>query len=325
MTRPRRALHMLGAILVIALGALLVAPIVAAADETEHDGRVLIATGGDLTVPAGEQADAVMVIGGEARIAGAVETLIVIDGRAILDGAQAETIIAVRSPVDLAGATTIGGDVMTFDSVVTQAATVQLGGTVRDLAPEIAGAGFVFASAMLLLYIGFGVATIAAGLLMAALAARQVREAETLIRREPVMVMAVAIVGLVVPIVVSIALMVTVVGAPLGLGILFGLWPLVAFLGYLVAGIAIGDWILGRISPHVVRERPYLAAVIGLIVLHIVGIVPLVSAIASLFGFGAVVLLAWRIATRRSERLGRAQPAHAIRPSARPGLKGGPS
>jgi hypothetical protein len=47
----------------------------------------------------------------------------------------------------------------------------------------------------------------------------------------------------------------------------------------------------------VVRERPYLAAVIGLLVLQALGLVPvlgIVSALASLFGFGAVVLLAWR-------------------------------
>ena len=88
--------------------------------------------------------------------------------------------------------------------------------------------------------------------------------------------------------------MVTVVGAPLGLGILFGLWPLMAFLGYLVAGIWIGDWILHRVSPNVVRERPYLASFVGILILQVLGIIPPAAAIASLFGFGAVILMAWR-------------------------------
>ena len=66
-----------------------------------------------------------------------------------------------------------------------------------------------------------------------------------------------------------------------------------------MAGIAIGDWIVGRLSPGVTRERPYLAAVVGLLVLELVGIVPLVSGIATLFGYGAVLLLAWR--TLRSQ------------------------
>jgi hypothetical protein len=87
---------------------------------------------------------------------------------------------------------------------------------------------------------------------------------------------------------------VTVIGAPLAFGIAFGLWPLAAFLGYLVAGIAIGDWIVGRLSPSVTRQRPYLAAVVGLVVLEVVGILPFVSAVATLFGYGAVLLLAWR-------------------------------
>jgi len=50
------------------------------------------------------------------------------------------------------------------------------------------------------------------------------------------------------------------------------------------------------------RERPYLAAVIGLLILQALSLVPvlgIVSALASLFGFGAVVLLAWR--TLRAE------------------------
>ena len=99
-----------------------------------------------------------------------------------------------------------------------------------------------------------------------------------------------------------VVLTATVIGAPLAFGIAFGLWPLAAFVGYLVAGIAIGDWIVGRLSPGVTRERPYLAAVVGLLVLELVGIVPLVSGIATLFGYGAVLLLAWR--TLRSQPTG---------------------
>src|SRR4029079_5009951 len=98
----------------------------------------------------------------------------------------------------------------------------------------------------------------------------------------------------------------TIVCAPLAFGIAFALWPLAAFLGYLVAGIAIGDWILGRLSPAVSRERPYLQAVVGVVTLELIAIFPLVSAIATLFGYGAVLLLAWR--TLRSDTTG--SPVH---------------
>ena len=92
-------------------------------------------------------------------------------------------------------------------------------------------------------------------------------------------------------------LMVSIVGAPLGLGILFGAWPLVAYLGYLVAGTWLGDRVLARVDPAKVRERPYLASAVGLVLLQLVGLVPiigLVSAVASLLGFGAVLLAGWR-------------------------------
>src|SRR6478672_5099491 len=95
----------------------------------------------------------------------------------------------------------------------------------------------------------------------------------------------------------AFVLIATLIGAALGVGILIALWPLVAFVGYLVAGIWIGDWILHQMRSAVTRERPYLAAVIGLLILQALSLVPvlgIVATLVSLFGFGAVVLLAWR-------------------------------
>jgi hypothetical protein len=87
---------------------------------------------------------------------------------------------------------------------------------------------------------------------------------------------------------------VTIIGAPLGLAILLMVWPAAAFAGYLVAGIWIGEWLLNRGTATERPARPYLAAVVGLVILQVVSLVPFVGAIASLFGFGAVLLLAWR-------------------------------
>jgi hypothetical protein len=111
------------------------------------------------------------------------------------------------------------------------------------------------------------------------------------------MAFATGIVGLIAFPLVAVLLIVTLVGAPLGVAILLQVWPLVAFVGYLIAGIWIGEWVLRRMSPEQIRERPYLAAVIGLLILGFLGIIPvlaIVTALASLFGFGAVLLLAIR-------------------------------
>lgn len=261
---------------------------------TQRDGRVLIAIG-DLTVPAGERADVVIVIGGTATIAGDVEAIVAIDGRARLDGARTDTVVAFAAPVELVGDTVVTGDVLTLGSDVSQAAGVRVDGGVRDMWPGIAAMAAILAPALILLFIGFAVAAIAAALLLAGLAPRQIRAAGELIRHETVLTIGVGLLGLIAPIVLLIALTVTVIGAPLAFGIAFGLWPLAAFIGYLVAGILIGEWIVGKTSPGVVRERPYLAAVVGMLALQVISLVPLVGTIASFLGYGAVLLLAWRI------------------------------
>jgi hypothetical protein len=297
----------------LVLGMFLLAPLAVAAEEMQHSGRILISTQGDITLPAGEQADLVLVTNGTAHIAGDANTVVVIDGVADLTGATAETLVLIRGEAALDGSSSVLGDIMTLDATVSADSAASIGGRIRDLAPEIAGMGFVLGSALVVLYLGFALAAIAAALLLAGLAARQVRSAEALIRREPILTLGVGLLGMFVPIVFLVLLAVTVIGAPLAFGIAFGLWPLAAFIGYLVAGIAIGDWIVGRLSPGVTRERPYLAAVVGLVVLEVVGILPIVSAIATLFGYGAVLLLAWR--TLRGEPAGSSTavplPAHA--------------
>ncbi len=159
---------------------------------------------------------------------------------------------------------------------------------------DLIAVGAFIAPTILLFVLGFALVTIVAGLALAALAARQVRTAESLITHEPGQTLLVGIAGLVVIPLVAILAMITIVGAPLGFAILLMVWPAAAFAGYLIAGIWIGDWLLRRGATEPLPERPYAAAVVGLIVLQVIGLVPFVGAIASLLGFGAVLLMAWR-------------------------------
>jgi hypothetical protein len=290
----KRFLGLTGALLIAFL---VLAPAVLAADPLTHTGRVLVSTEGDITLPAGEHADVVVVVNGAATIAGEVNTLVVVDGSATLLGARTETIVAVRSPIEVGQDSVVLGEVMTFESVVHQTGNAEVTGGVTDMASALVGFGVAIASALLLLWIGFGIAVIVAGLLLAGLAARQVRAIEAVISGEPVMALGAGILGLFAFPIIGIALIATLVGAPLGLAVLLEIWPSVAFIGYLVAGIWIGDWVLRRTSPERVRERPYLASFIGLLFLGLIGLVPvlgIVSAIASLFGFGAVIVIGFR-------------------------------
>jgi hypothetical protein len=289
-------------LLVAALGlvAAASAPAVLAADPTPpQNNRVLVSVGGDVTLPAGDHADAVLVVNGTGTILGDATSVVVINGALNVQGATVESIVAVRSPVTLGPGSVVSKDVATFDSAVTKTGDAVVQGEVRDVGVGLAGIGFVLAPLMILAWLGFALAAIASGLLLAALGARQVRAAEAIIRHEPLPTILVGIGGVILPIVVGIPLFLTIVGAPLALGMWFMLWPLVALIGYLVAGIAIGDWVLGQATPTVTRERPYLASIIGLVALQVLGIVPFLSAIASLVGFGAVLMLAWRVFRHR--------------------------
>lgn len=289
--------RVLGALGAVAIAFLLLAPVALAADPLAHTGRVLVSTDGDITLPAGEHADVVVVVNGVATINGEVNTLVVVDGSAVLAGARTETIVAVRSPVELGADTVVLRDVMTFESQVHQTGNAEVIGSVTDVGSALAGLGFAIASALLLLWIGFGLLVLVAGLLLAGLASRQVRAAEAVLTEEPVIALAAGIVGLFAFPIIGIALLATLIGAPIGFALLFQVWPLAAFVGYLVAGIWLGEWVLRRTSPERTRERPYLASFIGLLILGLLGLVPIlgiISAIASLGGFGSVIVLGVR-------------------------------
>jgi len=283
-----------------------------AADEVlPTSGRVIFVAGGDVDIPAGEQADAVIVIGGNARVDGTVNALVVIDGTATTRGATLETLAVINGSAELAAGTTVLGDVHRLGSTIMRADGVEISGSIRDLSGDIAAFGLFIGAAAIILWIGFGLATLLVGLLVAGLAARQVRTATALISRETGTTILVGLLAIVVPPVAAVLLMVTVIGIPAGIGLLVVLWPAVAFIGYIVAAIWLGEWLLGRRSPEAPQAaRPYAAAAIGLGVGFVIGLVPFVTAILSILGLGAVVLASWR-----TLRGGTAQPRPQTQPA----------
>ena len=268
--------------------------VLAASPGFDRSDRVLMAFNGDITVPAGQTADAVVVTGGTATIQGDVRTLFVFDGHAVLQGARVETVVVTGGTLAIDAGTTVTGDIRTLNTTVTQDPAATVGSTVKTLETDIVSAVAILAPVVLLFMLGLGLVTLVAALALAALGAKQVRTAEVLIGKEPVETFLFGLGGLIVIPLAAILAMFTVIGAPLGLTVLFMVWPAAAFIGYLVAAIWIGDLVLNRgVSPGP-AERPYAAAVVGVLVLAIISLVPFVGAIASLFGFGSVLLLAWR-------------------------------
>jgi hypothetical protein len=281
----------------MALAFMLFVPVAIAADGTElpHTGRVLISVQGDATLPAGEQADVVVVVQGDATIDGVVNTLVVVDGTATLTGATVETMVVVRGSAMLHEGTHILGDVRTFDaSVQNMGATID--GQVTGMERDFVNVGLVLTPLFFLFWLGLAVSSLLAGLVLVALGTRQVRQTETLVRNELGMTLLFGLGGLILLPLIAILFMITIVGLPFGFALLLFVWPLVAFLGYMFAGVMLGEWITIRLFNQPPAERPYLAAIVGLIALQLVSIVPFVGAIASWIGMGAVLLLAWRTA-----------------------------
>jgi hypothetical protein len=188
------------------------------------------------------------------------------------------------------------------------------GVSVQNVSGDVAGFWLFLGTAAVLLWIGFGLATVVFALLLAAIAARQLRAATGLISREPGRSALAGLAALVLPPLIAVLAIVTLVGIPLGFGLLLVVWPMAAFVGYIVGALWIGEWVQGRRRQpdEQLPERPYSAMLIGLLVAFVLGFVPMVTAVISLFGLGAVTLVMWR--TLR----GRRTPAPQLRREAAP-------
>jgi hypothetical protein len=291
------------------------APAALAAEPLPDTGSVLVAVNRTVDIPAGDHLDALVVAGGDARISGDVTSIVVLGGTATLSGASTRSLVVVNGTADLQAGTTVSGDVRTLDGTITQATGTTVGGSVRTLDADLAAVGVLLIPALVLLFLGLGLATVAAALLVAAFGARQVRSVESLIVRQPGQVLVAGVVGAITLPLVAVLLIATVVGAPIGFAMLFVLLPAVLFLAWIVAAIWIGDWIVAQLRGASEVDRPYLAAVVGVIVLAVAGVLPFVTTIATVFGLGAVLLAAWRIFRAQASPMGETGSPQAI-PSA---------
>jgi hypothetical protein len=270
----------------------------AAAAEPWSWGRsehVILASGTDVTLAVDQRVDLFVIFSGHARIEGEARTIWVVGGTAELVGAHATDVVAIQSRVTIDGASHVAGDIRTADSTIVGATATTVAGRVRDFGPDVVvGWSIAIGSVLFFIYVAFVVSLMIAGVVLAGIAGRQVRGAARLISAEPVSVVGASLVGLVGLITFSILAIVTVVGIPFGLGLLVLALPGLFVAGYIVAGIWLGEWILERTTPGKVRERPYLAAAVGIGVLGLLSIVPPIGGLISFVGFGAVVLAMWR-------------------------------
>lgn len=278
----------------VAILLLAFAPAAFAADpQVSWTGRgAIVSVDGTVDVPAGQSVDAVVVINGTATIEGTVRDIVLIKSTATFTGATTRNMLVVDGTANLGAGTTVTGEITTLRADILRDATAVVSARTTALDADLAAFAFALIPLLIVLWVGFYVAMVVSGLALAAFGARQVRTAESLITRKPGQTLAAGLIATIaLPILFGIVTA-TIIGAPIGLAMLFVGLPLLAFIGWLVAAIWVGDWLLGKRGPVEVKH-PYKAAFLGTVVLAIAGILPFVSAIATLFGLGAVVLAAW--------------------------------
>lgn len=304
----RRLIALISVLIVALVLGLSVAGNALAVDgQVRHTGRVLVSVGGDVTLPADEQADVLVVVNGNAVVEGTVNTIVVVEGTATLRGATTETLFVANGRADIDALSEVVHGVRQVGSTVNVPPEV----SVTDMSADLVAFGVFMGTAAILLWVGIGVATLVLGLALAAIAARQLRSATDLISREPGTTAIAGLLGLVVPPLLAVLAIVTLIGIPLGFGLLIVIWPMFAFAGYIVGALWIGLWLQGRRGAAIEQlGRPYGAMVIGLLITFVLGFVPLFTFVVSFFGMGAV-LLAWRTLRGGASRLTapRAQPA----------------
>jgi hypothetical protein len=270
----------------------------AAQDGDEEDEGFLLSANNPLTIGADQRIGTAVVINDDATVDGTVTgALVVINGNATVSGTVEEDVTVINGDLDLADGSTIN-DAFMVNGDVTQAAGATVTGDIEEREDLGFQWGLAGSIASFLFWLATTVVILVAGLLFAAVGGLQLSvSAGNITRRIGPTLLTTVILWIGVPLLAVVAF-VTVIGIPLGIGILVFLLPALWFLGYLVSGTALGAAILRAFNRVSGPRHPYVAALLGLFILQIIVLVPflgwLIALLAGLIGAGALALLAWK-------------------------------
>ena len=267
-----------------------------------RDSDAFVVLSGPADVPRGEQVGDLVVFHGSSTVDGTVNgSLTAFDAPVTISGSVTGDVVVFRGRVELAAGANVTGDVVSQDDpIVASGATI--GGTTRRVQTHVNWGGFGWASA-LAWWLAVSISTLLIGLALLWLTGRGATRIEDTGRTRigpSIGWGLLAFFGL--PILAVIAL-VTLVGIPLGLGVLAAL-GLIYALGYGATA-----WIVGR---RILREPTawVLAFLVGWGILRVLALIPILGGLvwfaAVVFGLGALVVAIWR--TRATSR---AAPAAA--------------
>jgi hypothetical protein len=233
-------------------------------------------------------------------------TIVIFDGPVTIRGHVTQDVVAFNGDVRLLGGR-VDGDITSFAGDVFVGAGSRVGGDInyRGSAPVIAPGARVLGSTdefnwdaspfsgfalTLLFWFAETVSALVLGLVLIALWPRAFQAAVDSWRRSPGPVLGWgALVLIALPIAAVIAL-ITLVGIPLGVGLLLALIPL-AVISYITGAFLVGRLILRDAGPLV-------AFLLGLLIVQVLALIPFLNVLIGLVvvwvGLGMLIVAAWR-------------------------------
>ena len=276
------------ACLLAALAALLAFPGAASAQDRDDDTLVVI-TGG-ASVAEGETVDGVYVVDGPVTIDGTVDgDVVVVNGDTEISGEVTGDVTVFAKRAVIESGARIGGDVRYGDEEPEIASGAQIGGEVSEEDwSDFPTVGWLGALA---LWLAITLSSLALGLLLLLIAPRAADAAHRQTRENPWGSAAAGLAIFVCLPILAVLALVTLVGLPLGIGVLLALLPLGA-IAYVTT-----LWVVGRLLAKPPRGR-VVSFLVGWAIFRALALVPVLGIIvwlaAVVFGLGVLALALWR-------------------------------
>ncbi|MGD9712958.1 MAG: hypothetical protein AB7V46_12935 [Thermomicrobiales bacterium] len=271
---------------------------VAQGTESNDDDSFIFRVNGDTTIAAGESVNAGLIVNGDVTVDGTVtDTLIVVNGTATINGVVGSELVVVSGDLVLNAGSEVD-DVMLVSSNLTQDPAAVVTGEIEEQDNDFSlGRGLAIFSVVW--WIGLVILGVVAAIIFAWLGRAQLFGSVETLRSSFVPSLITAIVLFIALPLIAAVIVFTLVGAPLGLSILFALLPVLLLIGWIV----LGTWIASYIIKSDSQAAAIGTAALGAVILALISLIPFVAIIvllAAMLGAGAVVYRSFRRATTRT-------------------------
>ena len=261
-----------------------------ASAQSEGDGDEQVVITGRVQVARGERSGTVVVVDGPVTVDGEVDgAVVVFNGSVSVSGTVADDVVVLNGPVTIRPGARIGGDLVSRETA-TLAPDAVVEGEVRRVNVDVTFSSLSFV-ARLAAWLAYTASTLVLGLVLLLLAPRGLEALAFAARSRTGPVIGWGVLAFLGLPVVAVLAMVTLVGIPLGLALLLGLW-LIYTIGYTTS-----LWVLGRILVRRPGAR-FSAFLAGWGVLRAAALVPVLAGLlwtaGAVLGLGALIVAAWR-------------------------------